>query len=591
MTFPNISRRPERTVPVRFFPAAKLRRRILAAAGLPVLLATAPPALAGAGTNGPDEATPFPVTIRVNAATSLGELTPIWRFFGADEPNYAYMKDGEKLLGELGRLGPPQVYFRCHHLLTSGDGTYALKWGSTSAYKEDANGHPMYDWTINDRIFDAYLKHGLKPYVQLGFMPEALTTHPQDYPHHPPVNERVDPAAGQSYPPKDYAKWGELAHQWARHCVEKYGRGEVEQWYWEVWNEPNISYWHGSHADYFKLYDYAVDGVRRALPSARVGGPETAGGPGGRFLREFLDHCARGTNFVTGRAGSPLDFVSFHAKGAPVFTNDHVRMGMANQFKNMNDAFAVIASFPQYQRLPIVIGESDPEGCAACREPRDAYRNGTMYSSYTAASFAREYELAARHGVNLEGALTWAFEFEDQPPFAGFRQLAGAGIDLPVLNVFRMFGKMSGQRLAVSSSSGLDAQAILKAGVRGGPDVSALAGLDQHQLAVLVWHYHDDDVFGPDAAVDLQLGGIPMADGRARLTHYRIDADHSNAYMMWIRQGSPLPLSAEQFAELEKAGQLGELGPPESLQITTGKAEVKFNLPRQGVSLLVLNWN
>ena len=92
-----------------------------------------------------------------------------------------------------------------------------------------------------------------------------------------------------------------LSYQWAKHCVEKYGADEVNKWYWEVWNEPNISYWHGTHEDYFKLYDYAVDGVRRALPSARVGGPEVAGGPGGNFLREFLDHCAHGTNYVTGK--------------------------------------------------------------------------------------------------------------------------------------------------------------------------------------------------------------------------------------------------------------------------------------------------
>src|SRR6202000_1863382 len=106
----------------------------------------------------------------------------------------------------------------------------------------------------------------------------------------------------------------------------------------------------------------------------------------------------------------------------------------------------------------------DPEGCAACREPRNAYRNGTMYSSYTAASFPRAVELAEKHGVNLEGALTWAFEFEGQPPFAGFRQLASAGLDLPVLNVFRMFGKMSGQRVAVTGGTGLTAGAILQRG-------------------------------------------------------------------------------------------------------------------------------
>jgi xylan 1,4-beta-xylosidase len=559
--------------------------RHLQLAGLFAALLSAPHAFAGPATNAP-----FPVTITVDAARPVGDLTPIWRFFGADEPNYACMKNGRKLLSELGRLGGPQVYFRAHHLLTSGDGAYALKWGSTSAYKEDANGKPIYDWTINDQIFDAYLQRGIKPYVQIGFMPEALTTHPQNYPHNPPVNEKAPADAGQSYPPKDYAKWGELSHQWARHCVEKYGRAEVEKWYWEVWNEPNISYWHGSRADYFKLYDYAVDGVRRALPAARVGGPETAGGPGGKFLHEFLEHCARGTNFASGKIGSPLDFVSFHAKGSPVFTNGRVRMGMASQFKNINDAFAVIASFPEFKNLPVIIGESDPEGCAACREPRDAYRNGTMYSSYTAASFPREYELAQQHGVNLEGALTWAFEFEDQPPFAGFRQLAGAGIDLPVLNVFRMFAKMSGRRVAVAGGAGLDAQTILKSGVRGRPDVSALASFDKSKLAVLVWHYHDDDAPGPDAQVALALDNLPFANGDAKLTHYRIDAEHSNAYEAWKRMGSPRLLSDKQFSELEKAGQLALLGPQEKVRVENGRANVQFNLPRQAVTLLVVDW-
>jgi xylan 1,4-beta-xylosidase len=499
------------------------------------------------------------------------------------------MKDGQKLLTELGQLGRPQVYFRAHHLLTSGDGSYALKWGSTSAYKEDANGNPVYDWTINDRIFDTYLQHGIKPYVEIGFMPEALTTHPENYPHNPPVNQRAPADAGQSYPPRDYAKWGDLLYQWTRHCVEKYGSAEVDKWYWEVWNEPNIFYWHGSPADYFKLYDFAVDGVRRALPTARVGGPETAGGAAGGFLREFLEHCALGSNYVTGKAGAPLDFVSFHAKGAPVFANGHVRMGMAKQFRDINGAFAVIASFPEFKKLPIVIGESDPEGCAACREPRDAYRNSTMYSSYTAASFSREYELAEKYGVNLHGALTWAFEFENQPPFAGFRQLASAGIDLPVLNVFRLFGKMSGQRVAVESNLGFDAQTILQSGVRGHPDVSALVSLDNNKLFVMVWHYHDDDIPGPDATVILTADNLPFTNGNAAMTRYVIDDTHSNAYAAWLRMGSPQPPSDQQLRELEQAGQLAMLG-QEKLRVENGAAKLQFDLPRQAVTLLVVEW-
>jgi xylan 1,4-beta-xylosidase len=262
-------------------------------------------------------------------------------------------------------------------------------------------------------------------------------------------------------------------------------------------------------------------------------------------------------------------------------------MGMANQLRNMNDAFAVVARFPEFKNLPLVIGESDPEGCAACREPRDAYRNGTMYSSYTAASFPRALELADKHGVNLEGALTWAFEFEDQPPFAGFRQVASAGLDLPVLNVFRMFAKMSGQKITAESSAGLNAEIIRAKNVRESPEVSAMASLDKNKIAVLVWHYHDDDLPGPDAAVGLVLDGIPFS-GDAKLTHYRIDGEHGNSYAAWLRMGSPQSLTKKQFAELEKAGKLPELEPAKKISVKEGGAELHFTLPRQGVSLLVI---
>ena len=538
-----------------------------------------------------EEAPPFPVAIRVDAAKAKGELKPIWRFFGADEPNYAYMKDGKKLLTELGRLGPQTAYFRPHSLLVSGDGTPALKWGSTGAYREDAQGRPSYDWTIIDRIFDTYLERGLKPYVQIGFMPKELSVKPEPYQHRWTPKAKYDEIyTGWAYPPKDYAKWSELVFQWAKHCVAKYGRAEVEKWYWEVWNEPNIPYWRGTQQEFFKLHDHAIDAVRRALPTARVGGPEVAGGPGGRFLQDFLEHCVRGTNYATGKIGTPLDFISFHAKGSPRFVEGHVQMGIANQLRNISDAFAVVASFPELKRTPIVIGESDPDGCAACQGPQLGYRNGTMYSSYTAASFALKHDLAAQHGVNLEGAVTWAFEFEDQPFFAGFRVLASNGLDLPVLNVFRMFGHMSGQRLAVESTGGLTVDTMKKSGVRTQPDVSALASLDKNKLCVLTWHYHDDDLPGPAAAVELSFAGLPVNQGAARLRHYRIDAEHSNAFEAWKKIGSPAQPSPEQYTQLENAGQLATLGGPDSVSVKDGEATLRVVLPRQGVSLIVLEW-
>ena len=563
-------------------------KKITAPALLGILLGLNLSAAETASTN---QAAEFPVTIRVDAARPRGELTPVWRFFGADEPNYATMKDGKKLIGELGALKPGEIYFRAHNLLCSGDGTPALKWGSTGVYREDADGKPIYDWTILDHIFDTYLTNGVHPYAQIGFMPEALSIHPQPYQHHwTPTAKYSEIETGWAYPPKDYAKWGELVFQWVTHCVERYGRAEVETWYWEVWNEANGSYWKAKPEEFHKLHDYAVDGVRRALPTARVGGPDSAG-PGGKWTRDFLTHCLRGTNYATGKIGTPVDFVAFHAKGSPVFTNGHVRMGIANQLRAINEGFGLVASFPELKQTPIVIGESDPEGCAACQGAQLGYRNGTMYSSYTAASFAREYEIADKHGVNFRGALTWAFEFENQPYFAGFRALASNGLDLPVLNVFRMFSKMSGQRLAVESSAGVDLPTILAKGVRGNPDVSALASLEKNKLCVLAWHYHDDDVPGPGAAVELTLAGLPLTKGHATLTQYRIDADHSNSFETWKRMGSPPQPTPAQYAQLEKSGQLATIGVPEKVFVENGQTSIRLKLARQAVTLLVIQWD
>ena len=530
----------------------------------------------------------FPVSIRIDAQRTQGELKPIWRFFGADEPNYAYMTNGRKLVAELGALRPTNIFFRAHNLLTSGDGTPALKWGSTGAYSEDASGKAIYDWTILDRIFDTYLQSGVRPYAQIGFMPQALSVRPEPYQHHwTPRASYNEIYTGWAYPPSDYAKWAELVFQWVKHCVDKYGPAEVESWYWEVWNEPNIGYWRGTPSEFHKLHDYAIAAVRRALPKARVGGPDVAGS-GGKFMRDFLEHCLRGTNYATGKIGTPIDFISFHAKGAPITTNGHVRMGIAAQLRTIEDGFRLIGSYPELKSKPIVIGESDPEGCAACQGPSLAYRNGTMYSSYTAAVFARKYDLAQKYLVNLEGALTWAFEFEDQPYFAGFRSLASNGIDKPVLNVFRMFSKMPGQRLFVESDGALPLEQIIKGGVREKPDVSALASRNEGRFSILIWHYHDDDLPALEATVRLELVHLPSAKRDLKVEHFRIDEEHSNAFAAWKRIGSPQSPTPAEYAQLEKAGQLTPLSEPKTVRVEDGAARIEFKLPRQAVSLLTL---
>ena len=533
------------------------------------------------------------VSLHVNLNEDKGPLKPMWAWFGYDEPNYTYMKDGKKLLSELAALSPVPVYVRAHNLMTSGDGTPALKWGSTGMYSEDPDGKPIYNWTIVDRIFDTYVERHMKPLAQIGFMPEALSGHPQPYQHHwAPGTPYPEIMTGWAYPPNDYKKWSELIYQWVKHSVERYGQAEVESWYWELWNEPDGFYLIAPNVEqeYFKMYDYAADAVKRALPSARMGGPHTA--HAGKFFEHFIQHCLNDTNHATGAKGAPLDFLAYHAKGRPTVVNGVVQMSMKTHFKNIDDGLAIVASYPQLKGIPVIIGESDPEGCAACgmaTNPENAYRNGTLYASYTAASIAREYDLAEARGVNLTGVVNWSFEFENQPWFAGFRDLATNGVDKPVLNVFRMLGMMTGNRVGVAGDSAYDAASILKSGVLGErTDINALAAKSAHGATVLLWNYHDNDVIDNGSPVSVTIKGIPAK--KVVMTHYRIDQEHSNSYAAWKKMGSPANPSDAQIAALEKVSKLATLGAPKTLQVHDQQVVVKMQLPRQAVSFIKLSY-
>jgi len=539
---------------------------------------------------------PSSVGIRVQYDHVEGDLPPIWNYFGYDEPNYTYAPNGKKLLSELAALDAAPVYVRVHNLLTTGDGSASLKWGSTNVYTEDSSGRPVYSWTILDRIFDTFHTAGIKPLVEIGFMPEALSTHPEPYRHRFPNTSVQEIYTGWAYPPKDYDKWSELVFQFVNHLRKRYGDAEVETWLWEVWNEPDIGYWKGTQEEYFKLYDYAVEATLRAFPQATIGGPDTTG-PGSQrasdFLRAFLDHCAHGKNYATGKTGSRLDFISFHPKGSPKWQGNHVQMGISRQLAAIDNGFKIVASFPEWQRTPIILGESDPEGCAACSakaNPQNAYRNGPLYGAYTVEVLKNILALAQDERVNFRGAVTWAFEFEGQPPFAGFRELATNGIDKPVLNAFRMLGLLGSERLKVADSAALSSNDIVKAGVRGNPDINAIATRKNHEVEILIWNYHDDDVAFPASPIDLAITGLPSEAKRALLEHFRIDAGHSNAFAAWKAMGSPQSLSPDQAECLQSAGQLQLLNSPEWLTSDSGTVRLHFDLPRQGLSLIRLSW-
>jgi xylan 1,4-beta-xylosidase len=259
----------------------------------------------------------------------------------------------------------------------------------------------------------------------------------------------------------------------------------------------------------------------------------------------------------------------------------------------VEQGFKLVASFPRFRHLPVILSEADPEGCAACSSrmnPANGYRNGTLYPAYTATAFKALLDLRDRYGVDLISMLSWSFEFEDTQYFEGFRSLATNGIDKPILNLFRMLGLMGGDRVRVTSRGASPLDTVVQTGVRETPDVDGLATREGKSASVLVWNYHDVNEAAAPAAVQVSVRGIPDGVHRVLVEQFRIDAQHSDAYTAWQAMGSPQPPDADQIAKLQRAGQLQLLTSPEWVGVQGGAVVMPTSLPRESVELVRLQW-
>jgi xylan 1,4-beta-xylosidase len=528
------------------------------------------------------------VNITVDGAGAGTPLERVWAFHGYDEVNYTTTPPGQELLRVLGAIDRGPSHIRSHFLLNSGDGTPAFKWGSTNVYTEDASGQPAYSWALMDGIMDAITRAGTFPLVEIAFTPQALTSAPANVPYQNTSTYTLDGSC--FYPPKDHSKWAALIGQWASHAKDRYPDVE-NSWQWELWNEPDIGYWNGTAAEYFKLYDYTEAALHQVLPGASLGGPAVAGA-GSAFFKQFLQHCATGTNAVTGTTGTRLDMISFHAKGGTAIVDGHVEMNLGSQLRLHRIGFTTVAAMPTFKQTPIVISEADPDGCAACpvsTTPADAYRNSPAYGAYVVSMMKRTLDLEASMGVNVRGLLTWAFLFNDAPYFAGYRTLATNGIHLPVLNAFKLLGSLDGDRLTVTSTGALTLDDLLTNSVRQQPDVDAIATRHGQTVQVLVWNYHDDLVTAPAALVQV-TAQLPAGFGSSvQVTHMRVDETHGDAYTAWVAQGKPPTPTAAQISALQQAMQPAPLEPARQVAVTAGSVSLDFMLPRFGISLLTLS--
>jgi xylan 1,4-beta-xylosidase len=555
-----------------------------------------------------------PAVVQVDFAASEGELDRIWTSIGFDEINWSYTPQGKELLAMLNREVAEQPYYvRNHNTFTSGNGLSYPAGGSTNVYREDAEGNPVYNWEILDQVYDAYVANNFHPLIELGFLPFDLV--PTDtkvytgFGNKGTVNldlGKEDYESGKwKLPPKDYTRWQNLVEAFVAHLVERYGRDEVAQWYFELWNEPDIAhYWLGTVDEYCKLYDYSVAGATRAFPQVKIGGPGSTD-KGTAFLRHVLNHCTRGQNYLTGQTGTQIDFISFHTKGAyysprrtygqPVETDSP---SLSKMMQDIQACLGVIAEFPELRGKPVFVDECDPAVgtiYGVYDNPNFIVCNTEYYPTFVAAMIGQILQHNRTVPIPVTKITHWAFYFEGKRFFEGNRTLAtNQNIVNPIFAGLKMLGRLGKQRVALQSSA---AAQTLQAGYTGQTrfiDGLATTGTlkgEGGQCAVMLWHHCDDWTVRGTRTVDLKLVKLPFQAGQTvEVRHWRIDGEHSNAYSEWLKLGRPEGPDAEQLARLKASQQLTLLEEPQQLSLdSAGSLQLSFDLPVHGLSLIELS--
>ncbi len=444
-------------------------------------------------------------TIVVNASGAAQPFPHFWeRAFGSGRANLSlrqsYRDDLRKAHEATGF-----EYLRFHGIFDEENGVY---W-------ENPQGQPAYNWTYVDQVYDGLLQEGVRPYVELSFMPSKLASsqQPHAFWYKPLPN-----------PPADYGKWGGLLEAFTRHLVERYGMEEVSQWIFEVWNEPNIDFWTGEPKfdTYMQLYATAAKAVKAVSPRLRVGGPATAQAA---WVPQFLATCVK--------EGLPVDFVSTH-----VYGND-----------SPENVFGTHEVIPQSEMVARAVKKVHEEIRASAKP------HMPLYFSEFNATYMNQIDVTDAPFIGPWMANTirlcdgfvdmmsyWAFSdvFEEQgvaktPFYGGYGLIAVGGIPKAAFNDFRLLHRLGEERMANSSDSAL------------------VTRRKDGSLAIAVWNYAAPEEAGTARTVRMDLRGLSGRHG-VRIT--TVDAGHGSPLEVWEAMGRPAFPSREQQRRLREAGEL-----------------------------------
>jgi xylan 1,4-beta-xylosidase len=479
-----------------------------------------------------------PVAVEVDASIILGPLARPWRMLGAEHlsqlfygPNERGVRVGAEF-AEAMRLAHDELgvdRIRAHGILLDDLGVYT-----------EPNGVPHFNFDGVDRVYDRLLQLGLRPVVELSFMPRALARDPK---------ATVFAYGAIVSPPKSWERWGQLVGTLARHLVDRYGLDEVSSWGFEVWNEPNLEvFWTGTRAEYFRLYDEAAAAVKAVDARLLVGGPATAAAG---WIGDFAAHLLE--------VKAPLDFFATHTYG------------------NLPLDVAATAADIGFAPRPVWWTEwgVSPTHFAPINDSVLAgpFVLHGMYSAMQRAEYLA-YWVVSDH-----------FEELGHPPrliHGGFGLLTVGNLRKPRYWALRMLQMLGTQRLRASvegDGAGSMVQAIAAAGSDGTQQVLVWNGtLDQSKA-------DGDALLG--RKVRLRVLGLPT--GRYRQGHLRVDATHSNVVANWEAIGRPDWPDSAGWASLHDRDRLEPLAAAAIVDVSNGEFVLEFELPMPGISLIRLS--
>jgi xylan 1,4-beta-xylosidase len=471
-----------------------------------------------------------PETINVDLSATAHPFPHFWeQMFGSGRAILSLRESYRRDLRDV-KQATDFKYIRFHAILND----------EVGVYDEDARGSPLYNFSYIDQIYDGLLENGVRPFVELSFMPGKLAAHQifQSFWYKPNVS-----------PPKSWEKWGDLTSHLVQHLLDRYGIDEVSQWYFEVWNEPNLDFWAGDPKEqsYFQLYDVAARALKSVSPRLRVGGPATAQAA---WVDRFIRHVSE--NHV------PADFVSTHVYGNDLST----------------DVFGTTETIPRNRMV-----------CKAAKKVHDQVKSSEkpdlpiFFSEYN-ASYKNEPDVTdsefmgpwladtIRQCDGLMGILSyWTFSdvFEEQgvvqqPFYGGFGLIAAGGIAKPSFNAFKLLHKLGEQRIESQSDSAL------------------VTKRSDGTVVMAVWNQWLPEESGKSKEVTIKLLG---RTGNLHAAIYRLDTIHGSALQRYSEMGKPTDPTRKELDELRRSA---ELPPAETKSLTRG--EIKITLPPQGLAVI-----